>query len=56
MFFYENWTDAKTLAAHMATPNFARYVRGEIDERLVVPWSALKLKMISVPAQRKTAR
>jgi quinol monooxygenase YgiN len=49
MFFYENWTDAVVLARHMNTPNFYRYVRGDIDGRLVVPWTALIMTMISEP-------
>jgi quinol monooxygenase YgiN len=47
MFFYENWTDAEVLARHMNTPNFYRFVRGDIDSRLVVPWTALIMTMIS---------
>jgi quinol monooxygenase YgiN len=50
MFFYENWTDAEALRRHMNTPNFYRLVRGEIDSRLVVPWTALTMKMLSEPA------
>lgn len=49
LFFYENWTDADALAAHASTPNFYRVVRGEIDRRLVVPWTALTLTMVSEP-------
>jgi quinol monooxygenase YgiN len=49
MFFYENWTDADSLHRHMNTPNFYRFVRGEIDGRLVVPWTALTMTMLSEP-------
>ncbi|WP_328414459.1 antibiotic biosynthesis monooxygenase [Micromonospora sp. NBC_00389] len=49
MFFYENWTDQDALARHMNTPNFLRYVRGEVDGRLVVPWTAHMMAMISQP-------
>jgi quinol monooxygenase YgiN len=49
MFFYENWTDAEALHQHMNTPNFYRFVRGDIDARLVVPWTALTMTMISEP-------
>jgi hypothetical protein len=31
----------------MNTPNFYRFVRGDIDGRLVVPWTALIMTMIS---------
>jgi quinol monooxygenase YgiN len=48
MFFYENWTDAEVLSRHMNTPNFYRFVRGDIDARLVVPWTALTMTMLSV--------
>jgi quinol monooxygenase YgiN len=47
MFFYENWTDAEALSRHMNTPNFYRFVRGDIDGRLVVPWTALIMTMLS---------
>jgi quinol monooxygenase YgiN len=50
MFFYENWTDQESLAKHMNTPNFYRYVRGEVDGRLVVPWTAHMMAMVSQPA------
>jgi quinol monooxygenase YgiN len=50
MFFYENWTDSESLARHMNTPNFYRFVRGDIDGRLVVPWTALSMTMISEPS------
>jgi hypothetical protein len=50
MFFYENWTDADVLSRHMNTPNFYRFVRGDIDARLVVPWTALTMTMLSEPA------
>lgn len=50
MFFYENWTDQESLAKHMNTPNFYRYVRGEVDPRLVVPWTAHMMSMVSQPA------
>lgn len=49
LFFYENWTDADALAAHLSTPTFYRVVRGEVDGRLVVPWTALSLTMVSEP-------
>ena len=49
MFFYENWTNAEALSRHMNTPNFYRFVRGEIDGRLVVPWTALIMTMLSEP-------
>jgi len=49
MFFYENWSDQSTLDRHMNTPNFYRYVRGEVDTRLVVPWTALTMTMVSQP-------
>jgi len=51
MFFYENWSDPDALAAHMNTPNFYRYVRGEVDGRLVVPWTADVMTMVSQPSQ-----
>jgi quinol monooxygenase YgiN len=50
MFFYENWTDQDALAKHMNTPNFYRFVRGEVDGRLVVPWTAHMMAMVSQPA------
>ena len=50
MFFYENWADQRALDAHMNTPNFYRYVRGEVDSRLVVPWTAHMMTMVSQPA------
>jgi len=49
LFFYENWTDADALDAHVNTPSFYRVVRGEVDGRLVVPWTALILTMVSEP-------
>jgi quinol monooxygenase YgiN len=49
MFFYENWTDQAALDQHMNTPNFYRVVRGEIDPRLVVPWTAHLMTMVSQP-------
>jgi len=51
MFFYENWTDQEALASHMNTPNFYRYVRGEVDGRLVVPWTADIMAMVSQPSR-----
>jgi quinol monooxygenase YgiN len=51
MFFYENWTDQAALERHMNTPNFYRAVRGEIDARLVVPWTAHIMTMISEPGR-----
>ncbi|MEW2331965.1 putative quinol monooxygenase [Micromonospora chersina] len=51
MFFYENWTDPDSLANHMNTPNFYRYVRGAVDPRLVVPWTAHMMSMVSQPAR-----
>ena len=56
MFFYENWTDAEALSRHMNTPNFYRFVRGEIDRRLVVPWTALAMAMLSEPDSGRGAR
>jgi quinol monooxygenase YgiN len=50
LFFYENWVDQSVLDEHMTTPTFQRVVRGEVDGRLVVPWSAHSLTMISEPA------
>ena len=47
MFFYENWTDQAALSKHMNTPNFYRVVRGEVDPRLLVPWTALSMTMIA---------
>lgn len=49
MFFYENWSDSDALAAHMNTPNFYRYIRGEVDGRLVAPWTAHTMAMVSQP-------
>ena len=51
MFFYENWSDSRALATHMNTPNFYRYVRGEVDPRLVVPWTAHMMAMVSQPSR-----
>ncbi|WP_192579649.1 putative quinol monooxygenase [Micromonospora sp. AMSO31t] len=51
MFFYENWTNQDALSKHMNTPNFYRYVRGEVDGRLVVPWTAHMMAMISQPSR-----
>jgi quinol monooxygenase YgiN len=51
MFFYENWSDSRALAAHMNTPNFYRYVRREVDPRLVVPWTAHMMTMVSQPSR-----
>ncbi len=51
MFFYENWTDQPALDVHMNTPNFYRYVRGEVDGRLVAPWTAHVMTMVSQPAR-----
>jgi quinol monooxygenase YgiN len=51
MFFYENWTDQESLVKHMNTENFYRYVRGEIDGRLVVPWTAHMMSVVSQPAR-----
>jgi quinol monooxygenase YgiN len=51
MFFYENWSDSRALATHMNTPNFYRYVRGEVDSRLVVPWTAHMMMMVSQPSR-----
>jgi quinol monooxygenase YgiN len=56
MFFYENWTDPEALRRHMNTPNFYRFVRGEIDRRLVVPWTALTMAMLSEPDSGPGAR
>jgi quinol monooxygenase YgiN len=50
MFFYENWSDSRALATHMNTPNFYRYVRREVDPRLVVPWTAHMMAMVSQPS------
>jgi quinol monooxygenase YgiN len=55
MFFYENWTDAEVLSRHMNTPNFYRFVRGDIDARLVVPWTALTMTLLSEPASGRGA-
>jgi quinol monooxygenase YgiN len=55
MFFYENWTDAEVLSRHMNTPNFYRFVRGDIDARLVVPWTALTMTVLSEPASGRGA-
>ena len=49
MFFYENWSDQAALNQHMNTPNFYRFVRGEIDGKLVVPWTAHVMTMVSQP-------
>ncbi|PWU51364.1 hypothetical protein DLJ46_05200 [Micromonospora globispora] len=49
MFLYENWTDQAALDKHMNTSNFYRIVRGEIDKRLVAPWTAHMMTMISEP-------
>jgi quinol monooxygenase YgiN len=49
MFFYENWTNQESLAKHMNTDNFYRYVRGEVDLRLAVPWTAHLMSMVSQP-------
>ncbi|MFJ6199932.1 putative quinol monooxygenase [Micromonospora sp. NPDC092111] len=49
MFLYENWTDQAALDRHMNTSDFYRIVRGEIDKRLVAPWTAHVLTMISDP-------
>lgn len=49
MFFYENWIDQMALAKHMNTSNFYRIVRGEVDGRLVVPWTALTMMLIGSP-------
>jgi quinol monooxygenase YgiN len=51
MFFYENWSDSRALATHMNTPNFYRYVRGVVDSRLVVPWTAHMMMMVSQPSR-----
>jgi quinol monooxygenase YgiN len=51
MFFHESWSDSRALAAHMNTPNFYRYVRGEVDSRLVVPWTAHMMAMVSQPSR-----
>jgi quinol monooxygenase YgiN len=50
MFFYENWTDQDALSRHMNTANFYQYVRGEVDPRLVAPWTAHTMTMVSEPA------
>jgi len=47
MFFYENWTNQAALDKHMNTNNFYRVVRAEVDPRLVVPWTALSMSLIS---------
>jgi len=52
MFFYENWTDQAALDQHMKTPHFYHLVRGEIDPRLIVPWTAHVMTMISRPESR----
>jgi quinol monooxygenase YgiN len=49
MFFYENWASADALSRHMNTPNFYRVVRGQVDPLLLVPWTALDMKLISMP-------
>jgi quinol monooxygenase YgiN len=51
MFFHENWSDSRALAAHMNTPHFYRYVRGEVDPRLVVPWTAHMMTMVTQPSR-----
>ena len=53
MFLYENWTDQAALDQHMNTPRFYRVVRGEIDGRLVVPWTAHSMTMVSEPARER---
>lgn len=53
MFFYENWTDGKALSVHMNTPNFYRVVRGEVDPKLVVPWTGLSMSLIGRSEARK---
>jgi quinol monooxygenase YgiN len=50
MFFYENWSDQQALATHMNTPNFHWYIRGQVDPRLVVPWTAHVMEMVSQPS------
>ncbi|WP_213454865.1 putative quinol monooxygenase [Rhizomonospora bruguierae] len=49
LFFYENWTDQDALDAHLNTAAFHRYVRGEVDPRLAVPWAAHTMTMLSSP-------
>jgi quinol monooxygenase YgiN len=51
MFFYENWTDQDALSRHMNTVNFYRYVRGDVDARLVAPWTAHTMTMVSEPGR-----
>jgi len=46
MFFYENWTNEKVLFQHMNTPTFYRVVRGQVDPHLLVPWTALNMKIV----------
>ncbi|MEU8263663.1 putative quinol monooxygenase [Micromonospora sp. NPDC048999] len=53
MFLYENWTDQAALDKHMHTSNFYRVVRGEIDKRLAVPWTAHLMTMISEPHRER---
>jgi quinol monooxygenase YgiN len=48
-FFHQNWSDSGAFAAHMNTPHFYRYVRGEVDPRLVVPWTVHMMTMVSQP-------
>jgi quinol monooxygenase YgiN len=56
MFFYENWSDSRALATHMNTPNFYRCVRGVVDPRLVVPWTAHMMMMVSQPSAARPAK
>ncbi|BCB78607.1 hypothetical protein GCM10022251_59460 [Phytohabitans flavus] len=51
MFFYENWTDQDALTRHMNTANFYRHLRGEVDARLVAPWTTHTMTMVSQPAR-----
>jgi quinol monooxygenase YgiN len=51
MFFYENWTDQDALSRHMNTENFYRFVRGEVDVRLVVPWTAHMMALVGQPSR-----
>ncbi len=46
MFFYENWSSSDVLLTHMNTPTFYEVVRGEVDPYLLVPWTALSMKMV----------
>ncbi|MEU3457476.1 putative quinol monooxygenase [Micromonospora sp. NPDC006766] len=55
MFLYENWTDQAALDKHMNTSSFYRIVRGEIDKRLVAPWTAHMMTMISEPHRERIA-